>query len=318
MNRQQFFNLINHPEDLCEDTRQPLQEVVDEYPYFQAARMLLVKNLHTTDNIRYNAELRIAAVHIHDRAHLYNLINNHTKSPTKAYKPKELIPQSTAEAIELEIKTDTIKEEKAESNIDITSSTTAVTSKAKAVNDFFEVEETTEALDGTAIDFSYLSKRQPAKPAPSQTSKRHFPKIDLPDTSGYLLESTPKKVSFEENRSFSDWLGVIRKQNIVADAPVSKPLQKRKNQIIDNFLNLEQPKIVPTHPKETIEQKDISEQSSNYSEDLMTETLASIYLKQKHYNKAINIFQKLRLKYPEKNVYFANRIKEIEKLINNQ
>lgn len=228
MNRQQFFNLINHPEDLCEDTRQPLQEVIEEYPYFQAARMLLVKNLHTTDNIRYNAELRIAAVHIHDRAHLYNLINNHTTSPAKAYKPKELIPQSTAEAIDQKIKSETIKEEKAESNIDQTSSSALVTSKVNAVYEYFEVEDTSEAIDGNAMDLSYLSKRQPVEPAPSPTSKRHFPKIDLPDTSGYLLESTPKKVSFDENRSFSDWLGVIRKQTIVSDPPVSKPLLKRK------------------------------------------------------------------------------------------
>ena len=35
-------------------------------------------------------------------------------------------------------------------------------------------------------------------------------------------------------------------------------------------------------------------------ENLLTETLANIYIKQKHYDKAINIFEKLRLKYPEK------------------
>jgi hypothetical protein len=52
------------------------------------------------------------------------------------------------------------------------------------------------------------------------------------------------------------------------------------------------------------------------SDDLVTETLAMIFKKQKKYDKAVEAFQKLSLKYPEKSVYFANQIKEIEKLKN--
>ena len=48
-----------------------------------------------------------------------------------------------------------------------------------------------------------------------------------------------------------------------------------------------------------------------------TETLAQIYIKQKRYEKALQIIRNLYLKYPEKNVYFADQIRFLEKLIIN-
>ena len=48
-----------------------------------------------------------------------------------------------------------------------------------------------------------------------------------------------------------------------------------------------------------------------------TETLAHIYVKQKRYEKALQIIKNLNLKYPEKNVYFADQIRFLEKLIIN-
>jgi len=55
--------------------------------------------------------------------------------------------------------------------------------------------------------------------------------------------------------------------------------------------------------------------SFNLPEDSFTETLARIYLKQKRYDRALEIFKSLSLKYPEKNVYFADQIRFLEKLI---
>ena len=48
-----------------------------------------------------------------------------------------------------------------------------------------------------------------------------------------------------------------------------------------------------------------------------TETLAHIYVKQKRYEKALQIIKNLNLKYPEKNIYFADQIRFLEKLIIN-
>ncbi len=48
------------------------------------------------------------------------------------------------------------------------------------------------------------------------------------------------------------------------------------------------------------------------NDDLVTETLASIYADQGNFDKAIKAYEKLQLKYPEKRIYFAGRIKEIQ------
>ena len=52
-------------------------------------------------------------------------------------------------------------------------------------------------------------------------------------------------------------------------------------------------------------------------ETYFTETLAKIYIKQRKYSRALEIIRSLYLKYPEKNVYFADQIRFLEKLIIN-
>ena len=47
-----------------------------------------------------------------------------------------------------------------------------------------------------------------------------------------------------------------------------------------------------------------------------TETLARVYISQKRYDKALEIIRVLSLKYPEKNIYFADQIRYLEKIIN--
>ena len=52
-------------------------------------------------------------------------------------------------------------------------------------------------------------------------------------------------------------------------------------------------------------------------ESYFTETLAKIYIKQHKYSRALEIIRSLYLKYPEKNIYFADQIRFLEKLIIN-
>ena len=52
-------------------------------------------------------------------------------------------------------------------------------------------------------------------------------------------------------------------------------------------------------------------------ESYFTETLAKIYIKQHKYSRALEIIRSLYLQFPEKNTYFADQIRFLEKLIIN-
>ncbi|MBW6534843.1 MAG: tetratricopeptide repeat protein [Mariniphaga sp.] len=92
------------------------------------------------------------------------------------------------------------------------------------------------------------------------------------------------------------------------------------NNLIDKFLSEKSaPRKRGKTPKEDLPENfdnEIVEKSVSESDELITETLAMLYFEQKKYDKALEAFQKLSLKYPEKSVYFASRIEEIEKLKN--
>ena len=98
--------------------------------------------------------------------------------------------------------------------------------------------------------------------------------------------------------------------------------------LIDSFIENEQKGIVGTirargelTEEEPLPLPDSMEKERNNKSSLddsyFTETLARIYIKQKRYEKALQIIKNLSLKYPEKNIYFADQIRFLEKLIIN-
>ncbi|PTT01026.1 hypothetical protein DBR11_08285 [Pedobacter sp. HMWF019] len=93
----------------------------------------------------------------------------------------------------------------------------------------------------------------------------------------------------------------------------AKPIDHKETEIIDNFLKKD-PQISP--PKaEQIDNENKAKKSAEDHNDLVSETLAKIYIEQMLYHKAIDTYQKLSLKFPEKSRYFADLIQSLEKKI---
>ncbi len=83
----------------------------------------------------------------------------------------------------------------------------------------------------------------------------------------------------------------------------------------------ERPQPHATSPREQGEHHEASSQSPQLlvedqeSEELFTETLAKIYIKQGRYDKALKMMRALSLNYPEKSRYFAHQIRFLERLL---
>jgi len=90
---------------------------------------------------------------------------------------------------------------------------------------------------------------------------------------------------------------------------ISFQIPKKTDPIIERFIR-EEPQIKPPQAdKINLENK--ARKSAEDHLTLVTETLATIYVEQGLYPKAIAIYKKLSLKYPEKSTYFAARITEL-------
>ena len=115
----------------------------------------------------------------------------------------------------------------------------------------------------------------------------------------------------------TDYTSYLMKDSFVGEEVKGLEEPKMKGQdLIDSFLeNSEEQPLISS----VVDEEEIEDKIENETEDesYFTETLAKIYVKQQRYSKALEIITRLNLKYPEKNAYFADQIRFLEKLIIN-
>jgi len=199
MQKETFYHLFHDADKLNEQSEQELMDIINEYPYFQLAQILHLKNLKKISSAGFDDKLKKVAVQVPDRKKLFYYLNSsNTKKPNSG---NNLLYDK---------------------NISM-----------------FQLNFDEENIPGNSLIDKFLS---------SNTS------IITPKNTGNILE------------------------------------QQTKNEIV--------------------------KKSEEETDEIITETLAMILFQQKKYDKALDAFRKLSLKYPEKSVYFATRIEEIEKLKN--
>ncbi len=231
---------IAHPDKLGRETLYELRMLVRKHPCFDAARLLMLKNLYLLHDIEFGKEMRSAALYLKNRRVLFDLMSEYGNVHE---------PESVSVAEEQNI------------SIDRTMS---------LIDAFLETlpSETLslEAEGAAAVDYvsTYLATDDNAPDVPKMRGQ------ELIDN---FLESGDEKFSLQLLPEPSD------------------------SAVVKNSVS--EPEKFETEPETPI----------------FTETLANIYLKQGKYDKALEILKRLYLDYPNKNRYFADQIRFLEKIV---
>lgn len=149
----------------------------------------------------------------------------------------------------------------------------------------------------------------------------------------FVEEKTVEITNFEKNslektvpRSFTDWLKSgekmpeksAEKETSISQSEPEKAIQKPDKNKIENLINqfIKEEPSVSKPKKEFYSPTKKAKESLEESGLIYSETLANIFAVQGNFPKAIAAFEQLMLTNPEKKVYFALRIKELQEKLN--
>lgn len=287
MNVAEFTYLLNKPDAVNENQTQELNKILEEFPYFQSARSIYLKGLYNQDSFKYSNALKVTAAYTTDRTVLFDFITSEHFTG---------IQQEVFEEKQEEL-----------SNIDIIENEDVV---------IVDIKE--EVFENT-LEKSILSSIQEAEQHQEAIAEKIESKETEVETNNEEKEAEiPVTLNQSEKHSFQEWLQLSKLKPIVREKESDTDTSSEKNltsklEIIDKFIE-NNPKISPVKDDVTPPSYTAKTEDTSY---LMTETLAKVYLEQKKYNKAIQAYEILILKYPEKSSLFANRILDIKELQQN-
>jgi hypothetical protein len=303
MQLKELTYLLQHPEAVTASQTDALLAKIKEYPYFQPLRALNLKGLKQKESYKYNNALKVTAAHTADRSVLFDYI---TSAVFNQNEISNQIKQNSEHLKSIEV-----------NDVDDISVNKSVT-----IDD--ALKEHIKATEGILDPNLFEVKQQHISKTETPRIEDSIIEVDVDNITAEEKLNIGKPLEFDENEShsFTEWLKITSFKPIVRDKETenkketdktSEPLANKLD-IIDKFIS-ENPKIKPVSnqtPKPKLVNND-----DHVSDSLMTETLARIYLEQKNYDKAIQSYKILSLKYPEKSSFFADQIKLIVELKDN-
>lgn len=173
--------------------------------------------------------------------------------------------------------------------------TKTVTKKSTPKKRVKATEKKTADKKSTAATTGKTKKSAPVK-ASAATKKKATPKS--------ASSTTKKKASTAKSSAKGEKL---------KSAQSNKQEEINQAELIERFITKEPSITAKASRKSPTNQEDLSQPSTEFKEDLISENLARIMVSQGKNDKAVDIYKKLIWKFPQKKAYFAAQIEDLKK-----
>jgi len=315
MNRSDFLKMIEESGPSNRQMTGEINEIIGIFPYCQSAYMLLLKGLRNTSDVSFENQLRTSAMRIADREVLYYYLKEEVKDEKEIQPGKE---------------TETVPETRDMLDDDTPDNQQVVIETAKNSEDLInEIEKSGEQgeTDEPGDDRLHSGQRPVFIHAGSENNDSGPAVIFLDDDPGtdedrviYMDPgfSAPSEGDDELLELDTESQVVTTDEETTSEGDLypgdQDSIKQHQSDLIDRFI-LADPRIEPSKDKSNTPNDDISRPFTEDKGEFVTETLARIYTSQGYYSRAIDIYRKLSLKFPEKSSYFASQIEKVQELI---
>lgn len=288
MTQERFLQILNDPALLGGISYEELKTLTLAYPATHNLRVLLALKAQQVDHPDFNKQLASAAAYSLDRTHLFHLMA-----------PAQLAPQAIAmgeEVLELKPIADIQK---------------ALAVRVPVEKPVALPMKKTLAMDRPLSEPLRSEMAETAASGPVETDNVPAPAI----TPG-SLEAVPE--------DGGHWISISRLPVLQAPqsaAPIkndrpqerSKQIEKTNSAVVPG--TPEEPELLGVKEKQKpgLSAQELAERSVHLREEVVSETLARLLAKQGYKDKAIAMYEKLRLLFPEKSDYFAAESQKLKK-----
>lgn len=297
MNKAQFTNMVANrilTEDLSLDA---LETIVKTNPAFHSAHLLKAQILQRQDQTKLQNSITKIAIHLRDRVRLHEIAEGNSFLELLTFE----------NAMEGQLGTEDSLENTSITEIEISKSSESVSESNS--------EEHTEdvAEEGRLED---AVKVKPGEVAPNRE------RVKEEEHSSSLGEDATIDANNEE-LSFIDWL---KKKKKGEEALLEE--REEENEILFDATAANEAAIMQETAATSGDQLDLfianqivlkknrkkkPARKTKKKQGLISETLAEVYLSQQKYQEAIDTYEALTLKFPQKSSYFARQIEIVKK-----
>lgn len=310
MTKELFAQLLESKVLPGSDLVPELQSISLAYPYCPTANILYLMSLNACDDLRFDEHFRKTVILANDRKRLKYLLHTSPRIPVYK-KPGDILQNAPVDKL------------KGMSGVEPGSANNQEREKTdqpeRHSNEDFNsllaaLHETVDTLCQPKSDNEHAKSDLLAVTAMQGIelilSKTDLPTVKQPGENVAQQEAAENIADITGNIMHTDILSDILSQEPPPEEVKQGMQQSRDMELIDKFIR-DEPRIAPLKT-EFFDPLNAAKQSITDHEEIVSETLAKIYHEQGNTEKAIKIYKKLSLFYPEKSSYFAAQIQKLE------